>query len=44
MSKEEALRRGSPVLAKVVAYAQTGCEPDIMGIAPVDAVEAVVRN
>lgn len=44
MSKEEALKRGSPALAKIVAYAQTGCDPAIMGIGPVSAVEALLQK
>lgn len=44
MSKEEALKRGSPIMAKIVAYAQAGVDPAIMGIGPVPAVEAVVSE
>lgn len=44
MSKEEALKRGSPVMAKIVAYAQVGVDPAIMGIGPVPAVEAVLKK
>lgn len=44
MSKTEAVKRGSPVLAKIVAYAQAGVEPEIMGIGPVPAVEAVLKK
>lgn len=44
MSKEEALKRGSPVLAKIVAYTQAGVEPEIMGIGPVPAIEALVSK
>lgn len=43
MSKEEATQRGSPIIAKIVAYAEAGCEPTIMGIGPVPAIEALVR-
>lgn len=44
MSKEEALKRGSPVMAKIVACAQAGCDPTIMGIGPVPAVEALLKK
>ncbi|XP_034253938.1 acetyl-CoA acetyltransferase, cytosolic [Thrips palmi] len=44
MSKEEALKRGSPVLAKIIAYAQAGCDPAIMGIGPVPAVNALLKK
>ena len=30
-------------MARIVAYAQAGCDPSLMGIGPVPAVEAVVR-
>jgi acetyl-CoA C-acetyltransferase len=31
-------------LAKIVAFAQTGCEPSVMGIGPVTAVPAVLKK
>lgn len=42
MSASTAKARCLVPLATVVAYAQTGCEPDIMGIGAVSAVQAVV--
>lgn len=44
MSKAEAVKRGSPILAKIVAFAQAGVDPTIMGIGPVPAVEAVLKK
>lgn len=44
MSAEQAAKKGIPALAKIVAIAETGVEPDIMGIGPVPAVELVVSN
>ena len=37
MSAEEAARRGSPVLARIVSWASAGVDPSIMGIGPVPA-------
>ncbi|MDB5672572.1 MAG: acetyl-CoA acetyltransferase [Alphaproteobacteria bacterium] len=37
MSREEAERRGSPVLARIVSWASAGVDPSIMGIGPVPA-------
>lgn len=31
-------------MGKIVAHAQAGCDPTIMGIGPVPAVETVVRK
>lgn len=42
MSAEAAKNAGIPVLAKIVAVAQAGVEPDIMGTGPIPAVELVV--
>jgi len=44
ISGKEALKRNSQVLAKIVAWAQSGCEPEIMGIGPVDAVNLVLTK
>jgi acetyl-CoA C-acetyltransferase len=37
MSREEAERRGSPILARVASWASAGVDPSIMGIGPVPA-------
>jgi acetyl-CoA C-acetyltransferase len=37
MAKDEAVRRGSPVLATIRSWASTGVDPAIMGIGPVSA-------
>ncbi|HZF41830.1 MAG TPA: acetyl-CoA C-acetyltransferase [Sphingomonadaceae bacterium] len=37
MSREEAERRGSPILARVASWASAGVDPAIMGIGPVPA-------
>lgn len=42
MSGEEVQRRGLKPLAKIVAWSQTGCNPEVMGIGPVKAVNEVV--
>lgn len=42
MSLSTAKARGLTPLATIVAYAQTGVDPDIMGIGPVSAVQAVL--
>lgn len=42
MSEETAENRGISPLAKIVAFAQVGVEPKIMGIGPVEAVKLVV--
>ncbi|XP_053957212.1 acetyl-CoA acetyltransferase, cytosolic [Anastrepha ludens] len=42
MSGEEMKKRSIKPMAKIVAWAQTGVEPDVMGIGPVSAVEAVL--
>jgi acetyl-CoA C-acetyltransferase len=38
MSREEAEKRGLPIMARIVAWGQSGVSPEIMGIGPVDAV------
>jgi acetyl-CoA C-acetyltransferase len=37
MSREDAERRGSPVLARIASWASAGVDPSIMGIGPVPA-------
>ena len=44
MSAETATNRGLIPLAKIVAIAQVGVEPRIMGIGPVPAIELVLRK
>ncbi len=36
-SREEAEKRGAPILARIVSYASAGVDPSIMGIGPVPA-------
>lgn len=42
MSADEVKKRGVQPLAKIIAFAQGGCKPDVMGIGTVPAVAAVV--
>jgi acetyl-CoA C-acetyltransferase len=44
MSEEEVKKRSLQPLAKVVGYAQAGCDPKIMGFGPVDAIKKLVRD
>ena len=44
MSREEAERRGAPILARVASWASAGVDPSIMGIGPVPALEAGARE
>ncbi|XP_020281177.1 acetyl-CoA acetyltransferase, cytosolic [Pseudomyrmex gracilis] len=44
MSQETAAKKGISPLATIVAVAQTGCEPHIMGIGPVEAVKLVLKK
>jgi acetyl-CoA C-acetyltransferase len=37
MSREEAERRGTPILARIASWASAGVDPSIMGIGPVPA-------
>ncbi len=37
MSREEAEKRGSPILARIASWASVGVDPSIMGIGPVPA-------
>jgi len=42
MSQEAAARKGISPLAEIVAVAQVGVEPQIMGVGPIKAVKLVV--
>lgn len=42
MSESEVKTRNVQPLAKIIAFAQGGCEPDIMGVGSVPAVQTVV--
>jgi len=42
MSEETAANKGISPLASIVAFAQVGVEPKIMGIGPIEAIELVV--
>ncbi len=42
-SEAYALRNGLPILARILACAQSGCAPEIMGIGPVESTRKVVR-
>lgn len=42
MSEETAANKGISPLASIVAFAQVGVDPKIMGIAPIEAVKLVV--
>lgn len=44
MSEDRAKAEGREVLAKIVAYAQAGVDPTIMGIAPVPATRKVLEK
>jgi acetyl-CoA C-acetyltransferase len=44
MSADEATRRGSKVLAKVVSWASAGVDPAFMGIGPVPAVKKALEK
>ncbi len=44
MSREEAERRGSPILAKVKSWASAGVDPSIMGIGPVPASKKALEK
>lgn len=44
MSEDEAKRRGSKPLARIVSYASVGCDPKIMGIGPVYAIRAALEK
>lgn len=44
MSQSEVEKRGVAPLAKIVAFGQCGCDPQIMGIGAAGAVEALVSD
>jgi len=44
MSADEVKKRGVQPLAKIIAFAQGGCEPDIMGIGMVPSVQTVLKK
>ncbi|AUL47929.1 acetyl-CoA acetyltransferase [Bordetella trematum] len=44
MQADTAARRGVKPLARLVAYAHAGVDPDIMGIGPVPATEAALKR
>ncbi|HEX8443074.1 MAG TPA: acetyl-CoA C-acetyltransferase [Allosphingosinicella sp.] len=44
MSREEAERRGAPVLARIASFASAGVDPSIMGIGPVPATQRALEK
>ena len=44
MSREEAERRGAPILARVASWASAGVDPSIMGIGPVPATKRALEK
>ena len=44
MSREEAERRGTPVLARIKSFASAGVDPSIMGIGPVPATRRALEK
>jgi acetyl-CoA C-acetyltransferase len=44
MSREEAERRGAPVLARIASFASAGVDPSIMGIGPVPATQRALEE
>ena len=44
MSEEKAAELGAPVKAKILGYAVTGVDPNIMGIGPVTAINKVLER
>ena len=44
MSEEKANELGVPILAKILAVATTGIEPEIMGVGPVEATEKALEK
>ena len=44
MSREEAERRGAPILAKIKSFASAGVDPSIMGIGPVPASQKALEK
>ena len=43
-SAEKAKEKGVPTLGRVVSWGVTGCDPDIMGIGPVPAIQIALRK
>jgi acetyl-CoA C-acetyltransferase len=44
MSREEAERRGAPILARIASWASAGVDPSIMGIGPVPATRRALEK
>ena len=44
MSREEAEKRGAPVLARIASWATAGVEPEIMGSGPIPASHAALEK
>ena len=44
MSREEAEKRGAPILARVASWATAGVDPSIMGIGPVPATKKALEK
>lgn len=44
MSEDEAKKRGLKPLARIVSYASVGCDPSIMGIGPVKAIQGALAK
>ena len=44
MSREEAEKRGAPVLARIASWATSGVEPEIMGSGPIPASHAALEK
>ncbi|MFZ5747996.1 MAG: acetyl-CoA C-acetyltransferase [Pseudomonadota bacterium] len=44
MTREEAERRGTPVLARIASWASAGVDPSIMGIGPVPATRKALEK
>ena len=44
MSRAEAQRRGSPILARIASWASAGVDPSIMGIGPVPATRRALEK
>lgn len=44
MTREEAERRGAPILARIAGWASAGVDPSIMGIGPVPASQAALKK
>lgn len=44
LSEAEVKRRNAKPLARIVGYAQTGCEPRVMGMGPVSAIRKLLKT